>query len=68
MASPTQTVVGKGIPNLLIAKGLLKILRDLIPFDSPPKSLTNSYQWNDRTTQNNIHCLCEVNHKSNLSC
>jgi len=26
MASPTQTVVGKGTSNLLIAEGLLKIL------------------------------------------
>ena len=34
MASPTQTIVGKAIPNPLIAKGLLKILRELIPFDS----------------------------------
>jgi len=50
MASPTQTVVGKGIPNLLIAEGLLKILRDLIP-PSPPKSLTNSLSWNGRTTK-----------------
>ena len=31
MASPTQTVVGKSISNPLIVKGLLKILRDLIP-------------------------------------
>jgi len=31
MASPTQTVVGKGIPNPLIAEGLLKILRGLDP-------------------------------------
>ena len=60
MARPTQTVVGKGIPNLLTAEGLLKILRDLIPFDFPPKSLTNSYPWNGRTTQNNIHFPCEV--------
>jgi len=29
MASPTQMVVGKGIPNLLIAKGLVKILKEL---------------------------------------
>ena len=36
MTSLTQTVVGKDIPNLLIAEGLLKILRDMIPFDSPP--------------------------------
>jgi len=28
MASPTQTVIDKDIPNLLIAEGLLKILRD----------------------------------------
>jgi len=50
MASPTQTVVGKGIPNLLIAEGLLKILRDLVP-SSPPKSLTNSLPRNGRTTK-----------------
>ena len=31
MASPTKMVVGKSIPNPLIAKDLLKILRDLIP-------------------------------------
>jgi len=29
MASPTQIVVGKGIPNMLIAEDLLKILREL---------------------------------------
>jgi len=40
MASLIQTVVHKGISNPLIAEGLLKILRDLIP-PSPPKSLTN---------------------------
>ena len=34
MASPTQMVVGKDTPNLLIPEGLLKILRDQIPFDS----------------------------------
>jgi len=51
MASPTQKVVGKGIPNPLIAEGLLKILSDF-PF-SPPNSLTNSRPWNGRTT--NIH-------------
>jgi len=34
MASPTQTVVGKGKPNLLIDEDLLKILKDLISFDS----------------------------------
>jgi len=48
MASPTQTVVSKGIPNLLIAENLLKILSDLVPF-SPPKSLTNSRPRNGRT-------------------
>jgi len=37
MASPTQTVVGKGIPNSLTAEDLLKILRDLFPFDSVVK-------------------------------
>ena len=30
MASPTQAAAGKGIPNSLIAEGLLKILRDLV--------------------------------------
>jgi len=37
MVSPTETVVGKGIPNPLIAEDLLKILRDLFPFDSTAK-------------------------------
>jgi len=37
MASPTQTVVGKGISNPLTAEGLLKILRDMFPFDSLSK-------------------------------
>jgi len=50
MASPIQTVVGKGIPNSLIAEGLLKILRDLIS-SSPPKFLTDSLLWNGRTTK-----------------
>jgi len=45
MTSPTQTVLGKGIPNPLIAEGLLKILMDLIPL-FPPKSLTNSHPQN----------------------
>jgi len=38
MANPTEMVVGKDMPNPLIAKGLLKILRNLIP-PSPPKPL-----------------------------
>jgi len=42
MTSPTQMVVVKDILNPLTAEGFLKILRDLIPFDSSPKSLTNS--------------------------
>jgi len=50
MASPTQTVVGKGISNLLTAEDLLKILRVLFPFDSSLKSLTNFRPWNGRTT------------------
>ena len=50
MASPTQTVVGKGISISLIAEGLLKSLRDLIP-PSPPKFLTNSHLWNGMTTK-----------------
>ena len=43
-------VVGKSIPNLLIAEGLLKILGDLVP-SFPPKSLTNSLPQNGRTTK-----------------
>jgi len=54
MASPTQMVVGKGIPNSLIAEGLLKILKELIP-PSPPKSHTNSRLWNGKTTKS---CNC----------
>jgi len=34
----------------LIAEGLLKILRDLVP-PSPPKSHTNSLPWNGRITK-----------------
>ena len=68
MANPTQTMVSKGIPNPLIAESLLKILRDLIPVDSLPKSLTNFCPWNGKITQNNIHFPNEMNHKSNLSC
>ena len=41
MDSLTQTVVSKGKLNPLIAEGLLKILRDLVP-SSHPKSPTNS--------------------------
>jgi len=37
MASPTQRVVGKGISNPLTTKDLLKILRDMFPFDSAIK-------------------------------
>jgi len=44
MASPTQIVGGKGIPNSLIAENLLKILRDLIP-SFPPKSFANFRPW-----------------------
>jgi len=50
MASLTQTIVGKVIPNSLIAKGLLNILRDLV-LSSLPKSLTNSLPWNGTTTK-----------------
>jgi len=50
MASPTQTVVGKGTPNPLTAERLLKILRDLVP-SSSPKSPTNSYPQNGRATK-----------------
>ena len=50
MASPTQTVAGKGTPNPLIAEGLLKILLELVP-SSPLKSLTNSHLKNGRATK-----------------
>ena len=50
MTSPTQTVVGKGNSNPLIAEGLLKILRDLIP-RVPPKSLADSLQQNGKSTK-----------------
>ena len=49
MASPTQTVVGKGTPNPLIAEGLLKILSGPDSTLSPPKSLTNSHTQNCNT-------------------
>jgi len=39
MASLTQMIFGKRMPNPLIAEGLLKILRDLILY-FPQKSLT----------------------------
>ena len=35
MTSLIQMVVGKGTPNPLIAEGLLKILRDLVPSSLP---------------------------------
>ena len=61
MASPTQTVVGKGTPNPLIAEGLLKILVVLIPL-SPSKSLTNSHLQNGRITKNTgVHLFNEMN-------
>jgi len=49
MASPTQTVVGKSIPNLLIAEDLLKILRDLILL-IPTRIPYQFSSWNGRTT------------------
>ena len=52
MASPTQTVVGKGTSNLLIAEGLLKILSGLGSL-FPPKSLTNSHPQNGKSTKCN---------------
>ena len=51
MASPTQMVVGKGTLNLLIAKGLLKILRDSVP-SFLPKSPTSSHLQNGRAIEN----------------
>jgi len=43
MASSTQTVVGKDIPNPLTTEDLLKILRDLFPFDSAVKDRKNCW-------------------------
>jgi len=54
MASPTQTIVNKGKPNPLIAEDLLKILKDLIPFDSS-KSSTISFSWNNGSTKQISH-------------
>ena len=69
MASLTQTVVGKCIPNSLIAEELLKILGDLVP-SSPQKSLTNSRTQNSKTSKIPVFiCLmkwaetCYVNSK-----
>ena len=46
MASPTQTVVGKGISNPLTAEDLLKILRDMFPFDpTPPTAKDRGKCW-----------------------
>ena len=59
LASPTQTVVGKGIPNPLTAEDLLKILRDRIPL-FPPKPPTNSRPWNGRTIKSCIRFLGEM--------
>jgi len=70
MDSPTQTIVRKGIPNPLIAEGLLKILRDLVP-SFPPKSLTNSLSRNGRTIKISVSIFlvklaqtCRVNSKT----
>ena len=60
MASPTQTIVGKGIPNPLIAENLLKILRDWSR-PRPLKSLTNSRPQNGMTTKNTcVHLSNEM--------
>ena len=73
MASPTQTVVGKGIPNPLIAENLLKILKELVP-SSPPKSFTNSYPQNGSATKLPVSIpptkwieTCHVNSKPQTS-
>ena len=58
MTNPTQMVVGKGTPNLLIVEGLLKILRDLVPL-SPPKSLTNFHTRNSRSIKYS-HCYVNI--------
>ena len=59
MASPTQTAVVKGTPNLLIAEGLLKILRDLVP-SSLAKSPTNSHPQNGGHKNTWVHFLNEM--------
>jgi len=66
MTSSTQTSVGKGKPNPLIAEGLLHILRDLI-LPSSPKPLTNFLPWSGRITKARIHFPNKVNYKSSLS-
>ena len=53
MASPTQTVVGKGMSNPLTAGDLLKILRDLFPFDSLSK-ITYQFSSIDKTTYTDL--------------
>jgi len=58
MASPTQMVVVKDKPNLLIIEDILKISRDLIPL-IPSKSLT-SLLWNGRTTKRYIYFSSEM--------
>jgi len=67
MVSPTQTVVSKGISNPLIAKDLLKNLRNLISLFSS-RFPTNFCSWNDRTTKGCIHFPNEMNYRSKLSC
>ena len=48
MASLTQMVVGKGIPNQLIAESLLKILRELISLIPTKMSYHfSSMEWQD---------------------
>ena len=60
MASLTQTVVDKDMPNPLIAEGLLKILRDLI-LSSPPNSLLSIPVHEMVRPQNDCNCLpCEI--------
>ena len=64
MASPTQTVVGKGISNPLTAEDLLKILRDLFPFDSLSKITYQFSSMECKTTQKSFHPFrCYVNIK-----
>jgi len=63
MTSPTQMVVGKGIPNSLIAEGLLKILRDLSclslqnPFPIPSHGIVEPLKYLRSFTRQNEHRL-----------
>jgi len=65
MTSLTQFVVGKDIPNSLIAEDLLKILRYMLPL-SPPKSLINSHSLNSEASKEVVIVSLVKNCKLNV--